>query len=88
MFVIDAPVSRVEAVLSRNKTIRDIVRNDWVRFLVRDPETKQVTESAESARSHYSGRRYRYSSFSMLAGQIQLDNLGRTKFAVPMDLNV
>ena len=42
LFVIDAPVSRVEAVLSRNKTIRDIVRNDWVRFLVRDPATGQL----------------------------------------------
>jgi hypothetical protein len=42
LFVIDAPVSRVEAVLSRNKTIRDIVRNDWVRFLVRDPESGQI----------------------------------------------
>lgn len=42
MYVIDAPVARVEAVLQRNKKLEDIVRNKWVKFFVRDPTTQQM----------------------------------------------
>jgi hypothetical protein len=42
MYLIDAPVARVEAVLSRNKVLLDIVRNGWIRIFVRDPSTGQV----------------------------------------------
>lgn len=39
LFVVDAPINRVEAVLARREELRQLVRNDWVRFVVRDPET-------------------------------------------------
>jgi len=42
LFLIDAPVGRVRAVLARRKELRDIVQNNWVRFFVRDPETKFI----------------------------------------------
>lgn len=38
-FLVDAPVSRIEAVLARRPELKQLVRNDWVRFFVRDPET-------------------------------------------------
>jgi len=41
LFVVDAPISRVEAVLSRRKELWQLVRNEWVRFVVRDPETNR-----------------------------------------------
>ena len=39
LFVIDSPVSRVEAVLERRSDLAKLVRNEWVRFVVRDPMT-------------------------------------------------
>ena len=39
LYVIDAPIQRVEAVLARREELRQLVRNEWVRFLVRDPES-------------------------------------------------
>lgn len=39
LFVIDAPLSRVEGVLKRRAELALLVRNEWVRFLVRDPES-------------------------------------------------
>jgi len=39
LFVVDAPVVRVQAVLSRNDVLKDLVHNEWVRFVVRDPTT-------------------------------------------------
>jgi hypothetical protein len=39
MFVVDAPVSRVAAVLKRVEVLRQIVENEWVRLFVRDPDT-------------------------------------------------
>lgn len=39
LFVVDAPITRVEAVLARRKELRELVRNEWVRFFVRDPTT-------------------------------------------------
>lgn len=39
LYVIDAPVARVEAVLARRPELKKLVRNDWVRFVVRDPDT-------------------------------------------------
>lgn len=39
LYVVDAPIERVEAVLSRREDLRRLVRNEWVRFFVRDPET-------------------------------------------------
>ena len=42
LYLIDAPVDRVEAVLSRNQVLMDLVRNNWVRFFVRDPYTSKI----------------------------------------------
>jgi len=39
MYVVNAPVSRLQAVLSRNNVLKDIVQNDWVRMFARDPYT-------------------------------------------------
>jgi hypothetical protein len=39
---VDAPIARVEAVLSRNQKLEDLVRNKWVHLFVRDPCTQQV----------------------------------------------
>jgi hypothetical protein len=39
LFVIDAPVARVEAVFARRPELAELVRNEWVRLVVRDPST-------------------------------------------------
>ena len=39
LFIVDAPIERVEAVLARRERLRQLVRNEWVRFFVRVPET-------------------------------------------------
>jgi uncharacterized protein YbcC (UPF0753/DUF2309 family) len=41
LFVIDAPIARVEAVLSRRRELQQLVHNAWVRLAVRDPTTNQ-----------------------------------------------
>jgi uncharacterized protein YbcC (UPF0753/DUF2309 family) len=41
LFIVDAPIERIEAVLSRRKELRQLVRNEWVRFFVRDPKTNR-----------------------------------------------
>jgi len=41
-YLIDAPVARVEAVLERKPGLKEIVRNKWVKFFVRDPFTQQI----------------------------------------------
>ena len=42
LYLIDAPVARLEAVLNRRQELADLVRNDWVRLFVRDPATKEI----------------------------------------------
>jgi len=42
LFIVDAPVSRVQAVLARRKVLDDIVVGDWVLLYVRDPVTGVV----------------------------------------------
>ncbi len=37
LFIVDAPIERVEAVLARRHHLRDLVRNEWIRLVVRDP---------------------------------------------------
>jgi hypothetical protein len=39
LYVVDAPVARVEAVLARRPELARLVRNEWVRFVVRDPSS-------------------------------------------------
>ncbi|KAI9028762.1 hypothetical protein DFJ74DRAFT_641843 [Hyaloraphidium curvatum] len=39
LFVVDAPTARVEAVLGRREELRRLVHNEWVRLVVRDPDT-------------------------------------------------
>lgn len=39
---IDAPVARVDAVLSRRQELRQLVQNEWVRCFVRDPHTGEL----------------------------------------------
>jgi uncharacterized protein YbcC (UPF0753/DUF2309 family) len=46
LFVIDAPIARVEAVLSRRRELQQLVHNEWVRLVVRDPRTGQFMCSA------------------------------------------
>lgn len=39
LFVVDAPLQRVKAVLARRPDLAQLVFNEWVRMVVRDPET-------------------------------------------------
>ena len=39
LYVVDAPVARVESVLCRRPDLEPLVRNNWVRLIVRDPTT-------------------------------------------------
>jgi NADH:ubiquinone oxidoreductase subunit 5 (subunit L)/multisubunit Na+/H+ antiporter MnhA subunit len=48
-FVVDAPIDRVEAVLSRRPDLRQLVRNSWVVFIVRDPETNQFFKESNGS---------------------------------------
>ena len=47
LFVIDASLDRVEAVLQRREDLSRLVRNDWIRLLVRDPESGLVFRQTE-----------------------------------------
>jgi hypothetical protein len=49
-YIIDAPVARVEAVLARNAGLKNLVRNEWVQLVVRDPTTDTFFEHC---RGHY-----------------------------------
>eukprot|EP00808_Paulinella_micropora_P030511 g60155.t1 len=40
-YVVDAPVHRVEAVFARRPDLHNLVRNEWVRFVVRDPSSNR-----------------------------------------------
>lgn len=42
LYLIDSPVDRVERVLARNPNLKQIVRNNWVNFYVRDPSTQEI----------------------------------------------
>mmetsp|Transcript_116980 Transcript_116980/g.376278 ORF Transcript_116980/g.376278 Transcript_116980/m.376278 type:complete len:1347 (+) Transcript_116980:79-4119(+) len=42
MFLVDAPLARLEAVLGRKEVLRDLVHNNWVRLCCRDPTTGQL----------------------------------------------
>ena len=46
-YIIDAPVARVEAVLSRDQYLKNLVENEWVKLVVRDPHTNQFWEQRE-----------------------------------------
>lgn len=39
LFVVDAPLARLQAVLLRRPDLAQLVHNEWVRLVVRDPET-------------------------------------------------
>ena len=39
LFIVDAPIERVEAVLGRREDLARLVYNEWVRFVVRNPDT-------------------------------------------------
>jgi len=47
LFIVDAPIQRVEAVLARRKELHQLVRNEWVRFFVRDPETNRFYKQSD-----------------------------------------
>lgn len=51
LYIVDAPVSRVEAVLQRREQLRMLVRNEWVRLFVRDPTTNTFYRQVNG---HYS----------------------------------
>jgi hypothetical protein len=42
LYLVDAPIDRVEACLSRNAVLKNIVRNNWVKFFVRDPISQKI----------------------------------------------
>ena len=42
LYLIDAPVARVEKCLARNEVLMNLVRNNWVKFYVRDPYTQEI----------------------------------------------
>ena len=47
LYVVDAPVERVEAVLSRREDLRKLVYNEWVQLIVRHPETGQFYKQSQ-----------------------------------------
>ena len=49
LYLIDAPVDRVEKVLGRNEVLMNIVRNNWVNFFVRDPYTQKIYQQKDGA---------------------------------------
>jgi uncharacterized protein YbcC (UPF0753/DUF2309 family) len=46
-FVVDAPIETVEAVLARRVDLRQLVRNQWVLFFVRDPSSNQFFQEVQ-----------------------------------------
>jgi hypothetical protein len=46
-YVIDAPVERLEAVLARDEVLMKLVRNDWVKVVVRCPYTNRFYEQSK-----------------------------------------
>lgn len=46
-YIVDAPASRVEAVLARNDVLMKLVRNEWVKLIVRDPNTSEFFEQKD-----------------------------------------
>lgn len=49
LYLIDAPVDRVEAVFKRRENLRCLVHNEWVRWFVRDPYTHKFYQWSLSA---------------------------------------
>jgi hypothetical protein len=47
LYVVDSPIERVEAVLKRRPDLAKLVRNEWVQFIVRDPETGAFYRQSE-----------------------------------------
>lgn len=43
LFVIEAPPAAVESVMERNASIAALIRNDWVRLAVLDPQSPQLS---------------------------------------------
>lgn len=41
LYVVDAPVKRIDAVLARREDLRQLVHNEWVLMVARDPDTNQ-----------------------------------------------
>ena len=39
LYIVDAPVERLQAVLNRREDLRNLVYNEWVHMLVRDPKS-------------------------------------------------
>ncbi|CAD7935802.1 unnamed protein product [Amoebophrya sp. A25] len=47
LYVVDAPLDRVKTVLGRRSELRAIVANDWVKLVVRDPNTGKMYRKIE-----------------------------------------
>lgn len=47
LFIIDAPVNRVEAVLNRNTKLYNLVKNEWVKMCIRDPYTGKIYKNKD-----------------------------------------
>lgn len=46
-YIVDAPIPRVEAVLARNEVLMRLVRNEWVKLVVRDPMSGRYFEQRQ-----------------------------------------
>lgn len=49
IFIVDAHIETVEAVLARRTDLRQLVRNEWVLFFVRDPETNHFYKQSNGS---------------------------------------
>ncbi len=47
LYIVDAPIERIEAVFSRRDDLRKLARNEWVLFVVRDPATNQFYKQSQ-----------------------------------------
>lgn len=67
LYIVDTPVRRIEAVLSRREDLRRLVHNEWVRLIVRDSETggfyKQVQGTYLPISIETAGKVSQYDSF-------------------------
>jgi len=52
LFVIDSPVERIEKVMQRRPDLRDMVKNNWVRVIARDPQSGEYYRCVDGAFKH------------------------------------
>ena len=54
LYIVDAPIGRVEAVLQRRENLANLVKNEWVKLIVRDPSSQLYYKYSEGKYSQIS----------------------------------